>query len=757
MNASIPSPLMNTAAWLKALVASLLLWCGVPWTHAQDPTRFLTIAGWRGTFSQDVTLVGSGPVTGSSEVCQADFSYVHRINVSGIEFSNPFTFGTTAYWFSGHQTGNAGTIHERHTLQCPDDPPLTHRGEGATMAGFFSLRLDAATNGYEIVFPGLMVNLSLDGGGSGVDLGVEWGPPAVGRLPTNGQVLSGSLTVPWAEYGRWAVVPLVVDNIEHILRSTSMVVSWNLEPIIEELEVVVEPKGYANWMPQGSLAPPYRSRGKSIPITAKLQKRGGGAPSVQAESFEFQLIYVSRNPGVCMNLPVANPSDEPDLQFEDELNLPKPNTGNVINADRTAIEIVSLNPIGGLLDAEATLSSFDFGAYGELRIVAKIRGRTDPVVGHLKDDNSPIVRIPKTKEGSRIAEAWLKKIGGEAAQLFDDTDQDAFPEGDGHKGDGLTLYEEYRGFSINRTHVRTKPVKKDLFVRNQLSNKDVTGALLQFRQASQLEVHYKLQKDELGPDNVINFNDGWAHNIDQHGLVLIGRQQDKGASEAVNRPGALGNSTPGSKSQIEINPAGPGWGLDVSSGDALQYSDFYAGSVAHELGHGCGIWHHGDCDLRKVVWYSTNNAAMIIERLRSGVERLVTVSHINNFHIDPNTLFTVTLDSGRRIANPYVAVPNGEHSGDTSCIMCYDAATCFLRDTSGKRYLVVRWPTSDSRFCTSPAGTGVNAGGDSWAGNAYQHGADSSKSRGNCAGQICVNDLYVNDPKHDRNYTCPAW
>jgi hypothetical protein len=92
--------------------------------------------------------------------------------------------------------------------------------------------------------------------------------------------------------------------------------------------------------------------------------------------------------------------------------------------------------------------------------------------------------------------------------------------------------------------------------------------------------------------------------------------------------------------------------------------------------------------------------------------------------------------------------------------MCYDVADCFRRDLGANRYLNSRWPVlGQDHLCTSPTGTGVNAAGTPggpWLGDAYT--GEAKAKRGNCAEQICVNDLYAKDDKHDRDIKiCPPW
>ena len=76
-------------------------------------------------------------------------------------------------------------------------------------------------------------------------------------------------------------------------------------------------------------------------------------------------------------------------------------------------------------------------------------------------------------------------------------------------------------------------------------------------------------------------------------------------------------------------------------------------------------------------------------------------------------------------------------------MMCYDVANAYKLDASGKRYVADWLPVAQEHLCTSPAGTGVNQPPNS------RHGAADDK-RGNCKGQICVNDKYMDAGEHKR-------
>src|SRR2546429_418763 len=92
---------------------------------ADDPRRFLAVESWRGTFDQDMSVVGSRTYqqTAGGE-CTVDYSLVHHLNPSGVILTNWIGFGSLRYWASdGARIPNAGNVAERATLTCPEEPP----------------------------------------------------------------------------------------------------------------------------------------------------------------------------------------------------------------------------------------------------------------------------------------------------------------------------------------------------------------------------------------------------------------------------------------------------------------------------------------------------------------------------------------------------------------------------------------------------------------------------------------------------------
>jgi hypothetical protein len=184
--------------------------------------------------------------------------------------------------------------------------------------------------------------------------------------------------------------------------------------------------------------------------------------------------------------------------------------------------------------------------------------------------------------------------------------------GDEHKGDGLTVYEEYRGFSENHTHRRTNPLHKDLFIRDQIADARSASGIMLWRQVSQLDVHFRLADDEIDTGNrLINFNlnSETPHKVDQHGLILMTQNATSAVSRAENVSGFKGNSTPGSKQGIKVLQS-VAYFTTVAVGRARIQTDEFAATVAHEIAHGCSVYHHGESDESR-TWtqngYDTSN------------------------------------------------------------------------------------------------------------------------------------------------------
>jgi len=83
--------------------------------------------------------------------------------------------------------------------------------------------------------------------------------------------------------------------------------------------------------------------------------------------------------------------------------------------------------------------------------------------------------------------------------------------------------------------------------------------------------------------------------------------------------------------------------------------------------------------------------------------------------------------------------------------MRYAVAQAYPKADTNVRYWVKGDELKGIFLCISPVGTGVNAPGRSPQPRYGDADQTTNHPRGNCAGQLCVNDLKMNDDLHDRD------
>ncbi len=124
-------------------------------------------------------------------------------------------------------------------------------------------------------------------------------------------------------------------------------------------------------------------------------------------------------------------------------------------------------------EAIVVVYSRDFGGRAILKARSFFSG--DIAVCPYDDDYS--IEIPNDQDQNCIADAWEKEMGVEGIDRMDDKDK--LPSGISREGDGLTAFEEYRGFISEKDviascdgghtkragkHVRTSPLCRDIFI-----------------------------------------------------------------------------------------------------------------------------------------------------------------------------------------------------------------------------------------------------------------------------------------------------
>ncbi|MBV8760697.1 MAG: hypothetical protein JO257_25615 [Deltaproteobacteria bacterium] len=490
-----------------------------------------------------------------------------------------------------------------------------------------------------------------------------------------------------------------------------------------DAELVLSIPHYEDWLPDPK---------SPLVVTATLKGKKGKLPAdLHLSKLHAKLVGTSSEPGESVNWPLHPTKTEKDLVVKG---------GNARDAAQQEIEIPFAHDT-----EQVEVDATDYGGWSELVITGDLTdGRTLTAVLPGK----PNVLLPYRDAKSHVATAWKK--ANKAASLADDDDSETKPAGKpGAPGDGLTLYEEYRGMQCGDAHVRLDPANKDLFVHNRIGAPADAGLKL-LQTASGIAVHGCLAKDQLLDSRVVNANHGdGPHLVDQHAIVL--KYPDAETDDSPRkRSGAYG----GGGASERIGTPGQVKYVTVDEHDAhvkaLGELDWDI-EVAHELMHAMGVEHHGEEDVQPAYWEYTP-AGDLIERATTAAT--ITVQDELG-HVLPRTdhwmqqLWVQHPDEPMSMGL-YVAHVHGEHSGDEHCIMRYavsqpvsmpdgtmDFLTIFVDEKNPNvRHLVPKREPLGTHLCTSKTGTGNNAPGHRptrWHGDA---------TRGDCAHQFVVSDRF---------------
>lgn len=353
------------------------------------------------------------------------------------------------------------------------------------------------------------------------------------------------------------------------------------------------------------------------------------------------------------------------------------------------------------------VTCLDFGASGRLAADGEVDGLWWEA--KVKDTGERFARIPFAKNEAaddRIADAARPSAGDSPYPTGTPADdKDRIPAGaKGCDGDGLTVFEEYRGFVVRDLaglvsapyFVRLDPARKDLFVLVHESALALAKYLPDFKKAARIGL-WRIGNDNLTQlvhrpgSRIVNFNREPRTGRDQHGLLLMA---DENLTGSIN--GMASNFGP---------PKYVNWVKVAPKRCAVveqQMPNFTRRVVIHELGHGVGFQHHGDTNRG---WPAAAS---------------------------PELALPIAIGS-RYYAG--VAIEGGQNSGDEACAMKYVRWNYYLRNRPGSL------PTTYTRtreraglsLCTSRKGTGINlVGSRDWhCGNA---------TRGNCMAQLRISD-----------------
>lgn len=544
-------------------------------------------------------------------------------------------------------------------------------------------------------------------------------------------------------------------------------VSWSMSPKPPpDVELILEPTDageYKEWRPWAGNS--ETDPGNSVGVRARLQKKGGGAPEVKASSITLELCDVTRIPGVCINYPPPPAAGdfripEPDLKF-DLRAYGDPGGGWTIyplQARRSGKD---------LTEASIGVVAYDFGAFGLFRARARLEdGRL--LRGHLAGEPSrDALRIPKSAENSWIADSWKERVGNPTGA--DDSDDDNEPKGDGNKGDGLTLYEEYRGWYTAGHRWADEfdgggdPRRKELFVCND-TEMVLDEPLEQFERITGLRVVTGLLKSEMSDQQVINFNHfSGPHRVDQHAVKVVLNAALPADVNGVTLPITGEGNPPGPPREKHLVQLRQGPAMMAGQNpDAIHR----ARTLMHELCHCCNVYHHTNdySDKVKVTWTarkdlkSSDEEYDITETSKDGSRAIRILDEGDGTDLTSGMGYYI---NGAHHGTDQVLLGawQGVGSGDERCVMTYPHWGEYFRSRKDPnvRYFIRKeeianaFALSEYRLCTSPSAPEWRAAGNhpfEW--NAPGHDPEphyGPAKLGSCASQLLVNDAVTPVPR----------
>jgi len=664
---------------------------------AAEPTRtedFAAETKWSGTVTQTTKFFGDMPASEMTSEAKLEVSFTETIpslyRQQEVDDTSTLTDnkggGTFVSKGNGKLIGPKGVVSTSHFDCFGIGPAELHSviiNQGAGKYDIEVMGPDSKCKSETRLIPtGDVINSNYDAGsgepGNSITISQQ-------TLGTNPNVLTGSISESFTNPG-----------IGHGTRA----VTWFLSRGPVDAVLLVSPANYNIWLPTAGRD--ELSKGSVMDIDLKVVGRNGRPTSLKAVRFELKLSATSREPGITLNYPLKPSKKQlPDIRF-----VPR-RVGESLDEDQS-VTVESADGTTGV----ATIGSYDGGGWSTLTAEAVLEGGAR-IKGHLfTASGAEEILLPKRDPGKKIGSSWLAKHGNPGE--LDDLEQRT---GNPNMGDGLSAYEEYRGFfAIDKgaqggtepTFVRLDPRTKELGVRVKKGEFDLfSEGVSLFELASGISV-IRFSENEIAEDRRMNGNSSSAHAYDQFVLKL---ENGTIAGDAVgsNEPDRVLNKLPATSTRVVIDfgKLDRNYQSQTAAANTANVKMPYtkaedaASTVAHEMAHGVGVDHHGKSSAvppRKA--YDSSNPPYHIFGI-DGVE-----INIRPYPSNPNDFLQGAGTAG------------SDSSGDLSCIMAYTSLYQWAFSVGGDgslNYHAVPLLPVGKKFCNSAKGTGINAGSN----NAY--------------------------------------
>ena len=335
--------------------------------------------------------------------------------------------------------------------------------------------------------------------------------------------------------------------------------------------------------------------------------------SLSDVTYTFTLSEVSSWPGHCMNMGTQTASDK-DLEFR-KADQPTVDGATYAVSNRGQMLTVTFARDAG----DATLSNVDFTVRVlDYAAIGKLQAAVNKTVA---SDSQKVLWIPLDNNGNDIADGWKN----DATKDYDPwEDAETGPTGNAFIGDGLTVFEEYRGFIVQGEHTSTLPTDKDLFVYSEFQTEGIgyienLPAPIKVHQIRKTELHKPTAQgwvpdvDSYGPNALeINYNACTNDSHYRNTLQVVGQRalwiRDTDLGRGVFGVASGGPDAPHvitgvqinkefirnivGETQAEVNTNDlVSWPGATPNTSTARISELIKRTITHEVGHGVNVYH----------------------------------------------------------------------------------------------------------------------------------------------------------------------